>query len=289
MSNKEMTYQEALRAAQQYLAAHDVADAEVDAWLLLGFLTKMDRTRFLLERGQNMSREELDRYRSLVQQRGTHIPLQYLTGEQEFMGLTFQVNPSVLIPRQDTEVLVQEALKRMVPGMRILDLCTGSGCIGISLCCLGSAQGTLHVDLADLSEDALGVAECNTAQLHAGVGLIQGDLFESVTETYDMIVSNPPYIRTAVIEELSPEVRRHEPYMALDGREDGLYFYRRIVRESRDYLREAGWLLFEIGYDQGADVKRLLEENGFTDTEIVRDLAGLDRVVIGRFQEVLHV
>ena len=227
------------------------------------------------------------------------------------MGFSFLVNHHVLVPRQDTETLVEMVLSHVKPGMRVLDLCTGSGCIAISLAKL--CEG-LQVDAADISKEALAVAMENAAHLEADVKFWQGDLFacrqmcadawrkekqenacaEAETSlppaTYDCIVSNPPYIRTDVIETLSEEVRLHEPYQALDGKADGLYFYREIVRKSGSYLKPGGHLLFEIGYDQAEAVSMLMQTQGYEEIEVIRDLAGLDRVVKGkRKQEELHV
>jgi release factor glutamine methyltransferase len=301
-----MTLYEALRSGELLLAQQGISDAATDAWLLLEYVTGMTRTRFLVERMQEMPEEDLTRYQGLLSQRAVHIPLQHLTGTQEFMGLTFHVNEHVLIPRQDTEILVEEALHRLQPGMRVLDLCTGSGCIAISLAKLacGSGQGSdrwkgdpvlpkkkISVDAADISEEALEVAAENVRELQADVRLIHSDLFTELIGAYDMIVSNPPYIRTEVIGTLSEEVRLHEPYGALDGKADGLYFYREIVRQSSTYLKAGGWLLFEIGYDQGKAVSELLGTAGYEEIQVRKDLAGLDRVVMGRRgnKEEIHV
>ncbi len=301
----------ALKAGERYLTECGIEDASVDAWLLLEHVTGITRAVFLAEGGQEISGEDDHRYQELLLKRGSHIPLQHLTGEQEFMGLTFRVNECVLIPRQDTEILVEEALKRLRPGMRVLDMCTGSGCIAVSLAKLFPASltapgkvsaaetgenteqsairekaaetgGALVVDAADISERALEVAAENALRLGAGVRFIHSDLFSAISERYDMIVSNPPYIRSGVIEELSEEVRRHEPRQALDGKDDGLYFYRKIIAESSAYLTENGWLLFETGYDQAGQVTALMAEAGFAQVQTVRDLAGLDRVVLGQ-------
>ena len=214
-----------------------------------------------------------------MKKRATHIPLQHLTGIQEFMDFPFRVNEHVLIPRQDTEILVEDALKYFHPGMRVLDLCTGSGCIAVSLAKL--CRG-IFVDASDISREALDVAGENRKQLLADVNLIQSDLFEQIHGKYHMILSNPPYIRSEVIGTLQEEVRVHEPYQALDGKEDGLYFYREIIGRCRDYLLPEGRILFEIGCDQGEQVSGLLKEQGFLDVEVKQDLAGLDRVVSGR-------
>lgn len=286
---------DAMQRAVQYLQSCGIEDAQTDAWLLMEFVTGIRRAMFLAERMRPMKDADRERYEALLQKRGTHIPLQHLTGEQEFMGLPFLVNEHVLIPRQDTEVLVEEALKRVRKGMQILDLCTGSGCIAVSLAKLGAQNAGsmwadrsddaekqhVSVDGADISEEALKVAKSNGERLEAQVRWIHSDLFEKVEGPYDMIVSNPPYIRTSVIAELSEEVRLHEPFGALDGKEDGLYFYRKIIEESSEYLKEEGWLLFEIGFDQGEEVKALMEENGYSEVQVIQDLAGLDRVVLG--------
>jgi release factor glutamine methyltransferase len=290
-----MTLYEALKSGEKLLAQQEIPDAAIDAWLLLEYVTGMTRTRFLVERTQEIKEDDRMRYRQLLQQRADHIPLQHLTGTQEFMGLTFRVNAHVLIPRQDTEVLVEEALARLRSGMHVLDLCTGSGCIAISLDRLGPGSGQTAekpvIDAADISAEALAVAAENVQALNADVRLIQSDLFSEITGSYDMIVSNPPYIRTDEIETLSEEVRIHEPYGALDGKADGLYFYREIIRQSSSYLADGGWLLFEIGCDQGASVSELLGKAGYEEIQIIKDLAGLDRVVLGRrrIKEEIHV
>lgn len=278
-----MTLGEVQRAGEQYLREHGIADAAVDAWLLLEYVTGISRAVFLAERGRTLEDAKRQMYEILLGKRGEHIPLQHLTGVQEFMGFPIQVNEHVLVPRQDTEILVEEAQKRLHPGMRVLDLCTGSGCIAVSLSKLCPG---ISVDGSDNSKDALQVADRNGQALGANVNWILSDLFEAIGPAqYDLIVSNPPYIRTAVIEELSEEVRLHEPYQALDGKEDGLYFYRNIIRDAGSYLKPGGSLLFEIGYDQADDVRALMEAAGYRGVCVIKDLAGLDRVVAGEKQE----
>ena len=199
------------------------------------------------------------------------------------MGLTFHVDQNVLIPRQDTEILVEEVMRRLHDGMRILDLCTGSGCILLSL--LHYSNGCTGVG-ADLSGSALQTARENEGRVPGtNVTWIQSDLFENIdtAERFDVIVSNPPYIRTDVIDSLMPEVKDYEPYPALDGKEDGLYFYREIIAQAGAYLNPEGMLFFEIGYDQGEAVRRLMEEAGYRELEVVKDYAGLDRVVFGEY------
>lgn len=280
-----MKYEEARKKAEEILMQAQVPDAGLDAWYLLEYAIasvekrQTGRTWYLLNRDGEMEKETFQYYMELVRKRGTRIPLQHLTGEQEFFGYPFLVNEHVLIPRQDTEILVEEALKRTREGMTILDMCTGSGCILISILknvCKVRGTGV------DLSAAALEVARENAKRLQAEAEFIQSDLFEQVKGKYDMLVSNPPYIQTQVIEELMPEVREHEPRLALDGMADGLYYYRSILSQCRDYLNLGADLLFEIGADQGEAVCGLLLQAGFTGIQVVKDLAGLDRVVLGK-------
>lgn len=263
-------------------------EAEWDARILLEYVCKTDYNMLLAHGDESVCEEKRAVYFGLLEERESRIPLQLLTGIQVFCGLTFQVNSHVLIPRQDTEVLVEEALKRLKPGMRVLDMCTGSGCILISLLSLKKGIKGTGVDL---SEEALKVARSNGLSLLGEEEQPEwfcGDLFDALSDMerkghrYDMLVSNPPYIPDRAIDTLMPEVRDHEPRMALDGGEDGLLFYRRILQEGRDVIKENGWLLFEIGYDQKDAVSTLMEEAGFCETECIRDYAGMDRVVIGK-------
>ena len=278
MKEEILTLKEALAKAVDKLQQMEVPDADIDAWYLLSYVTGLDRAAFFLHGDEPMAEPDMIRYRDLVTKRGERIPLQHLTGEQEFMGLDFHVNEHVLIPRQDTECLVERVLP-YVDGKRVLDVCTGSGCIGISI---QSFCSNTQVTAADISEDALKVAQKNAKENQVPVEFVHSDLFKEISGSYDMIVSNPPYIPSKVIETLMPEVRDHEPIKALDGKEDGLYFYRRITEESVAYLKPGGYLLYEIGHDQGEAVSSYMRENGFDEIEVIRDLAGLDRVVRGR-------
>lgn len=274
-----MTYRELLKEGVQRLTQAEIADAQTDAWLLLEFVTGIDRTHYFLRQSDSCTEDETAAYEALLNKRVQHVPLQHLTGIQEFMGYPFRVNEHVLIPRQDTELLVLEAQKHIGKGSRVLDLCTGSGCIIISLAKTCEAA---EFTGADISEEALKTAQDNAAYLQARVRFLKSNLFEKIEGTFDCIVSNPPYIRSEEILQLMPEVRDFEPHLALDGSADGLYFYRKIVEESQRYLTESGWLLFEIGCDQGKDVSVLMEEAGYTEIEVKKDLAGLDRAVCGR-------
>ena len=274
-----MTYREALNLGEKVLTIAKIDDARTDAWLLLSMVCKMERSFYYLHMEEDMPEEELKEYEIALKKRGERIPLQYIVGETEFMGLRIKVNSSVLIPRQDTETLVEEALKVVVPGMKVLDMCTGSGCIIVSI--LHNVPDVEGYAI-DISKQALNVAKEN-AKLHdVSVMFERSDLFDNVTGTYDVIVSNPPYIPTQEILKLMPEVQEFEPMEALDGKEDGLYFYERIVAQSKDYLNENGWLMFEIGHDQGAAVSVMMKEAGFKDVRVIKDLARNDRVVVGR-------
>lgn len=273
-----MTYREAIELGEKILNMANIADAKNDAWLLLTAACKMDHTFYYMHMDEDMDSQQVKEFEYLIKKRAEHIPLQYITGEQEFMGMTFHVNSNVLIPRQDTETLVEQALKRVKPGMHILDMCTGSGCVLISI--LKNAPGTTGLG-CDVSKQALIVAKENAKRNDVSAEFERSDLFENVIDKFDMIVSNPPYICTDIIPTLMPEVAQFEPLIALDGKEDGLYFYRRIVSESKEYLNESGMLLFEIGYDQGQEVSDMMKEAGFSDVCVIKDLARNDRVVYG--------
>lgn len=275
-----MTLQELLKYGRERLRAAGIEEWSLDAWYLLEHATGCTKNEYFLHPDREVSDASRQHYEELTEKRSIHIPLQHLTGTQEFMGLSFYVNEHVLIPRQDTEVLVEEAERSLGPGMRILDMCTGSGCILLSLL-------ARHPELtgvgADLSGEALKVAEKNRESLKIQperAKFIKSDLFQKIEGTFDRILSNPPYIPTKVVDTLMAEVRDHEPHMALDGREDGLYFYRRIIEQSLAYLKPEGMLFFEIGYDQAVPVRALMEER-FFHIHVVQDLAGLDRVVYG--------
>lgn len=276
-----MTYQEAYKEAEQRLESRKIGDAKSDAWILLEHVTGMSRARFFADGFGKMPEEEEQRFFALIEKRCGRIPVQHLTGVQEFMGLEFLVNEHVLVPRQDTEILVEEAekaLRRMPGRVRVLDMCTGSGCIPVSL---KIRNPKIQVQAADISREALLVAEKNAGKLGAEVTYIESDMFARIQGEFDLITSNPPYIPTKVIEGLEAEVRLHDPFAALDGREDGLHFYRILAEESPRHLRDGGELYMEIGHDQSEAVEGLLREAGFAQIRTQKDLAGLDRVVSG--------
>lgn len=285
-----MTLFELLNQGTRQLELAGSPDAGNDAKILLMEAFELDMTHFLLNRLQVLSEDEetenkKKRYLDWISRRAQRIPLQQILGSQEFMGLEFFVNEHVLIPRQDTETLVELVLEREKDReKRVLDLCSGSGCIGISLAVLG---GYSYVAEADLSEEALKVTKRNAEAIapSANIECFHGDLFGAIPEGlegFDILVSNPPYIPTEVIAGLEPEVRDHEPMMALDGTADGLFFYRRIAKEAGKILAPGGRIYLEIGYDQGEQVSGLLREKGFVQVEVHRDLAGKDRVVSGK-------
>ncbi len=322
-----MTLKEACEQGAAQLKESGIDTSSLDAWYLLEHVTGFSRAAYLLDSQKELEAGLEERFLYLIKKRAGRIPLQYLTGVQEFMGLEFLVNEHVLIPRQDTECLVEAALhilnrkqtacrdgadqSLIQPGngFSLLDLCTGSGCILLSILKFAEKSGRFqavkrpkHMQCAepscqwmdpdvvpiygtgsDISQKALEMAGRNARKLGIEAEFVQSDLLEHVEGRFSMIVSNPPYIRTAAISSLQDEVSKYEPVLALDGGGDGLHFYRKIIQECRQYLIPGGSLLFEIGYDQASDVCRLMEEAGFREIAVEKDLAGLDRVVSGMY------
>ena len=307
-----MTLYDLLNEGSSMLQQAGDTDAENDAKLLLLTAFDLNLVHFLMDRLRPLSetdeavQEQIQNYNAMVAKRASRVPLQQILGSQEFMGLDFFVNEHVLIPRQDTETLVelvleeqqgkqqeqqpeeqqkkqrgQQSEEQSGKPRKLLDLCTGSGCIAISLAVKGGFESVTATDLSE----ALKVAERNARTHQVPIRFFQGDLFsalpQSEVKTFDIITSNPPYIPTAVIATLEPEVREHEPMMALDGTEDGLKFYRQIAKEAGSWLKPGGSIYLEIGYDQGEAVIGLLEDAGFTNVRVVKDLPGKDRVVCG--------
>ncbi len=280
-----MNYRSCYEGGAEILRNAQIPEPELDARLLLEFVCRTNRNDLLAHGEREVLPQNYERYMELLEKRVKRIPLQHILGTQEFMGLCFKVDEHVLAPRQDTEVLVERAIKSLKPGMRILDMCTGSGCILISLL---HDKPTCEGIGVDISKDALAIAKENGNTLlskNDNVQWLESDLFTAVMGKYDLIISNPPYIRTAVIEELMPEVKTYEPRIALDGKEDGLYFYKRIIDEAASFLNPGGELLFEIGYDQARDVSEYMQSHRFTQIEVIQDYAGLDRVVCGQMRE----
>lgn len=298
-----MNYRELYEDGMRRLVSADVKEAELTARLMLEYLCHTDRNYLLAHGEERVTNEIAEQYTGMIAERAKHIPMQYITNEQDFMGLKYYVNQDVLIPRQDTECLVEEAMREIQDGMSVLDLCTGSGCIIISLM---RYKNNLRGVATDISERALEVVRRNSLEhgVTEQLRLVQSDLFERAEEIrralhfltdagtqgeadrFDFIISNPPYIRSDVIESLDAEVREHEPRIALDGTADGLYFYRRIAEQAGDFLVSGGRVFFEIGYDQGQAVTDILAANGYSDIKVIQDLAGLDRVVSARLLRV---
>lgn len=278
----KMTAQDILKDIRIRLEKAGIEDFEYESWILLEWKCGINRGDYYMNPHMPVEEEKRVALNQVISKREKRIPLQYLMKSCEFMGYPFYVDERVLIPRQDTECLVEKAVEHIrkdIGGRKILDLCTGSGCIGISIKLLCPET---EVTLADISEGALAIAGQNAANLHADVSLLQSDVFQNIPGVYDYIISNPPYIPTKVIEGLMPEVRDYEPRLALDGTEDGLYFYRKIIREASAHLKDGGMLFFEIGQEQGESLKNLLEAEGFSRIQIWKDLAGLDRIAFGR-------
>lgn len=274
-----MTYREAVEFGTKCLTDAGVPDAALDAWYLLQMVCRIERSYYYVHGEEDITQDAQKEYEIAVQKRAEHIPLQYIIGEQEFMGLRFKVNSNVLIPRQDTETLVEQVLKIVKPGMKVLDLCTGSGCVLISV--LKNAPELTGLG-SDISKTALLVAKENAKLHEVDAEWVRSDLFDNIIETFDVIMANPPYIPTGEILSLMPEVRDFEPENALDGGADGLDFYRKIAGQVKDYLNPGGYVYMEIGYDQGEAVSELMRNAGFTEVEVIKDLAQNDRVVKGK-------
>ncbi|MFQ9516158.1 MAG: peptide chain release factor N(5)-glutamine methyltransferase [Eubacterium sp.] len=257
-----------------------VLDAENDSWLLAEHVFGITRATFYMNPKSVIDEHQAKRFLALIKKRSDKIPLQYITGVQEFMGFPFKVNENVLIPRQDTELLVEKAVEYIHmqrKTVKVLDMCTGSGCIAISvdkLCPMAEVTG------ADISYKALALARENSDKNNAEVNFIQSDLFKNIEEKFDVIISNPPYIKTGEIDTLMEEVKDYEPIIALDGDNDGLKFYRLISKKLNFYLNDKGKIMFEIGYDQGDAVPEILNRYGLKDIKVHKDLSGHDRVVI---------
>ncbi len=279
-----MTQHQLVTAGIEKLKEHNVPDADIDAELLWLYVSNQDKMAYIMNRQEEVTDSVRSFYEAVIDKRSKRTPLQYITGTQCFMGYDFETAPDVLIPRFDTEVLVEQA-NRLIHDihsdkMSVLDMCCGSGCIGLSVALMNPK---VHVDLSDISDSAVALTKKNAKRLAvSGYTVIKSDLFDKIDKRYDMILSNPPYIESEVIDGLMPEVRDHEPRLALDGDTDGLKFYRAIIENAESYLNEKGCILFEIGNHQAHDVQQLLVDKHFENVCVVKDLAGNDRVVIGR-------
>lgn len=292
-----MKIRDILQKGEEILCEAGIDEYKVDAFILFEYVFDIDRTQFFIKSLDEMSDEhQIKKYFELIERRSKHMPVQYITNSQRFMGIDFYVDENVLIPRYDTEILVENVLNIIEneyktsqnivnehENISVLDMCTGSGCIAISIAKLANIK---QMTAVDIHEGTIEVAKKNADKNNVDINFIKSDLFDCLDGmTFDIIVSNPPYIRTDVVKTLMEEVKGFEPMRALDGTEDGLFFYRKITKESACHMREGGYLAYEIGLDQGDDVRQILIENGFADVKIIQDLAGLDRVVIGRLAE----
>ena len=275
-----MKVKDLLAEGEKRLSAAGIENPALEAWYMLEDICGIDRVHYYTHPEEVADSECAERFEEAIRRRMGHEPLQYILGKTCFMGLDFMVGPTVLIPRQDTEVLVETVLSYIKSkDVDVLDMCTGSGCILLSLMALG---GLDHGWGSDISADALQIAERNQKALDIqGAQWILSSLFEEMTGKYDMIVSNPPYISSGEIDGLMPEVRDFEPRLALDGEEDGLAFYRAISQKAPEFLKPGGMLFFEIGCTQAADVTACMAAHGFKNICTIKDLAGLDRVVYG--------
>ncbi|SEG01376.1 peptide chain release factor N(5)-glutamine methyltransferase [Lachnospira multipara] len=288
-----MTIREEILNASRILEAANIENASYDAKELMLHCLNISSTDFFLKREESIDEETKLRYEALINRRASHEPLQHITGIAYFYGREFNVNSSVLIPRYDTENLVERVLKLVKRGDHILDMCTGSGCIIETIALESRLTREEAVFLGvDISKEALKVARANKEKLGAdAVDFMQSDLFENLNDnlrnSFDIIVSNPPYIKTAVIEELDKEVKLHDPYIALDGSSDGLKFYKKITEEAIHFLKKDGYLAYEIGSDQAEEVRDIMASKGFVNIEVYKDLSGLDRVVIAKLEDGL--
>ena len=278
-----MRVSELLKMGETHLCKAGIDNAKGESEQIFCGMKNYDRSKFFLRWSQEATDNEIESFMVLIEKRATRIPLQQVLGSAEFMGYNFKVTEEVLIPRMDTEVLVVEALKVIGKKDHVLDLCTGSGIIGVSIAkeCERNKL-PVKVTLSDLSDHAIALAKENMELNGIKLEVVQSDLFEKFKKKkFNVIVSNPPYIPKDVIPTLDVEVREHDPIMALDGGEDGLDFYRAITGEAVNHLKKKGYLLYEIGHDQGQDVSEILMKAGFENVQVIKDLAGLDRVVCG--------
>ncbi len=285
-ATKSWTIGSLVKWASDDFRARGIESPRLDAELLVAHALKIDRMRVFLDAQRPLSGAELVMLRELVKRRRSFEPIAYLRGEREFYGLTFRVDKRVLVPRPDTETLVEAALARSAHvsmSMRQLDLCTGSGCVAIAM---ARQRVTSHVVASDVSLDALAVARENAMRLGAyNVAFVASDLFAELgTKRFDVITANPPYVATSDLATLMPDVRDHEPHLALDGGADGLTLVRRIVEQGPTHLAPAGLLAMEIGAGEAAATVALFEARGFREVRVHLDLARIERVVSGVFE-----
>lgn len=276
-----MKIEELLRYGKEKLEKQKVEDASIISRILVQYVLKIDRNKLIINKNDNVDINKKNEYKEYIEKIIKGKPVQYITNNQEFMRLNFYVDENVLIPQPDTEILVEEVIKRksMKENVEILDMCTGSGCIGISLA--KNIKNT-KVTLVDISKEAIEIAKKNAIQnsVENKVTFIQSDMFEKIKGKFDIIVSNPPYIRTDIIQTLDKQVQ-NEPHIALDGGEDGLDFYKVLINEAYKYLKKGGKIFLEIGYDQKKEVENLAKKSKhYKRIETIKDLSQNDRVII---------
>ncbi len=278
-----ITVQSVLQYGIKFLKEANITSYNIDAKVLLMFVLNMDKIQ-LLTSNEKISEEHYQYYLKLLEKRKNSEPVAYLIGKCEFMSLTFFVNENVLIPRGDTEILVERAINEIKANgyKKMLDIGCGSGCIPVSLCYYTG----IDCITVDIDNNPLLIAEKNATynNVEGKIKFVQSDLFSNVEEnlTFDIITSNPPYITTEEMRKLMPDVVNYEPHLALHGGDDGLSFYKKITPTAFKKLNKNGLLIFEIGLHQGYDIKGLMEECGFKNVEILKDYCGLDRVVLGK-------
>ena len=276
-----MKIEELLRYGKGKLEKQKVEDASIISRILMQYVLKIDRNKLIINKNDNVDINKENEYKEYIEEIIKGKPVQYITNNQEFMRLNFYVDENVLIPQPDTEILVEEVIKSIdiKENIEILDMCTGSGCIGISLA--KNIENT-KVTLVDISKEAIEIAKKNAIQngVENKVTFIQSDMFENVKGKFDIIVSNPPYIKTDIIQALDKQVQ-NEPYIALDGGEDGLDFYKILINEAHKYLKKDGKIFLEIGYDQKQEIESLAKQSKhYKKIETIKDLSQNDRVII---------
>ncbi len=272
-----MTFENAISFAIDKLEKSGIDDAKIDAFLLLKAATSVDKSKYYLCAKDELEVKDEEKFLAMLEKRAEHVPAQYIIGKTNFMGFDISVNENVLIPRQDTESVVEETLKKIPQSATVLDMCTGSGCIAIAI---KKFRDDAKVFAADISRKALEVAKINIEDNNLDIKLIESDLFENIEESFDVIISNPPYVTKNEYDELESEVKNFEPKLALVAGDDGLDIYKRLIPAAYDHLNDNGIISLEIGCNQAAAVSDLLKENNFRDIKVNKDLPGKDRNII---------